>query len=152
MFLTKHGLLLLTIGLIVLCRMSTKKVKKPFPKWLQVGWLIALIATPIVLWILPADYFDEGQSMCPSVLLFDLECFGCGTTRAVQHFHHFEFGDALYFHSLSPLIYGFLLFLWISWTYHTAARLGVFGSTRAKQVEAKLANEANKSSKKSDLE
>jgi len=128
--------------------MSIKKVKKPFPKWLQKAWLAALLATPVVLWILPADQFDEGRSMCPSVLLFDLECYGCGTTRAIQHFHHFEFGDAMYFHSLSPLIYAFLVFLWGTWTYHTAARLGVFGQARAQQVEAKLENEANRKIRK----
>ncbi|MFK8057494.1 MAG: DUF2752 domain-containing protein [Saprospiraceae bacterium] len=127
--------------------MSTKKGQKPFPKWVQKAWLTALVAAPILLWILPADYFDEGQSICPSVLLFDTECFGCGTTRAVQHLHHFEFGDAIYFHSLSPLIYAFLLYLWGSWTYHTAARLGVFGSTRAERVEASLKEEATRSEK-----
>ena len=128
--------------------MSTKKVKKPFPKWVQKTWLAALVATPFVLWALPADHFDEGQSMCPSVLLFDTECFGCGSTRAVQHLHHFEFGDAIYFHSLSPLIYAFLVFLWGTWTYHTAARLGVFGSARAQRVETQLAEEANRTKKR----
>ena len=102
------------------------------------AWLGLLLAAPIVLWILPADYFDAGRSLCPSVLLFDLECFGCGSTRAVQHLHHGEFADALYFHRLAPLIYALLVVLWSLWTYRTATRLGLFGRARAERMEAKL--------------
>lgn len=117
---------------------------KAFPRWLLWAWLALLVAAPLVLWALPADYFDEGESMCPSVQLFDTECPGCGSTRAVQHLHHAELGDALYFHSLAPLIYGVLVVLWALWTYRTAARLGLLGARRAEAVEAKLRAEAER--------
>lgn len=123
---------------------ETNLQPKAFPRWLQISWLIALLAFPIILWVLPADHFDEGESMCPSVVFFDTECFGCGSTRAVQHLHHAEIADALYFHQLSPLIYAFLVFLWFTWTYHTAARLGLLGKARAQQVEIKLQEEAQR--------
>lgn len=117
---------------------------KPFPRWLLWLWLAALVAAPVALWALPADYFDEGESMCPSVQLFDTECWGCGSTRAVQHLHHAQLGDALYFHSLAPLIYLVLAGLWALWTYNTAARLGLFGAQRAAAVEGKLRAQAER--------
>ena len=123
---------------------STPSTPKPFPRWLQWAWLVALVAVPIVLWLLPADHFDEGESMCPSVQLFDTECPGCGSTRGVQHMHHAELGEALYYHQLAPLIYLFLVGLWLSWTYHTAARLGLLGAGRQASVEAKLRGEAER--------
>jgi len=113
---------------------------KAFPKWLLILWLVALLSVPLILWSLPADHFDEGQSMCPSVLLFDTECPGCGSTRAIQHLHHGELSDALYFHRLSPIIYIVLVGFWLLWTYQTTARLGLFGAARKEKVTTQLKN------------
>ena len=111
---------------------------KSFPRWVLWAWAVALLAFPVVLWLLPADHFDEGESMCPSVALFDTECPGCGSTRAVQHLHHGELAEALYFHQLSPLIYLFLVGLWGYWLYNTGGRLGWFGRARAERIEERL--------------
>ena len=115
---------------------------RPMPRAVSWAWLLALLAFPVVLWLLPADHFDEGQSMCPSVLLFDTECPGCGSTRAIQHLHHFDLAESLYFHSASPLIYAVLVGLWCLWTYRTAARLGLFGRERAVAMETQLRSSA----------
>lgn len=72
-----------------------------------------LAAAPLVLWILPSDFFDRGGvTVCLSVLIFDIECWGCGLTRAVMHLHHFEFSDAAYFNPLVFLVYPLLVLLW----------------------------------------
>ena len=73
---------------------------------------IGLIALPIILLVLPANYFDSGESMCLSVLLLDTTCLGCGITRAVQHFIHFEFKQALEFNRLVVIVLPLLVFLW----------------------------------------
>lgn len=78
-------------------------------------WLIALVLAPIVLWLLPADTFNEGPALCPSVLLLSLECFACGITRAVMHFHHFDFTEAIYYNLLVVVVYPFLVWLWQFW-------------------------------------
>ena len=79
-------------------------------------WVFLLAITPIILWILPGNFFDgDGPIVCPSRLFFDIECFGCGITRAVQHFHNFQFEDALYFNSLVVLVYPGLVFTWFLW-------------------------------------
>ena len=79
-------------------------------------WLAALLLCPIVLWLLPVEYFNsEGVLACPSRSLFDIECLGCGLTRAVMHFHHFEFQEAIYYHMGVVLFYPFLVWLWQKW-------------------------------------
>lgn len=70
---------------------------------------------PFVLWLMPASFFDEGQSLCLSVLLFKKECYGCGITRAVQHFIHFDFATAWKFNKLVVLVVPILFFVWLNW-------------------------------------
>jgi hypothetical protein len=85
-------------------------------KWERVRrmlFLFFLVATPIVLWLLPTDYFDNSTvELCPSKALFDIECWGCGITRAVMHFHHLEIGGAIYYNFLVVGVYPFLVWLW----------------------------------------
>ena len=72
-----------------------------------------LLALPFLGWLLPADYFDDANiTLCPSKLFFDWECLGCGITRAVMHFHNFDFGAAIYYNALVVGVYPFLLWLW----------------------------------------
>lgn len=76
-------------------------------------FLFFVVATPIVLWILPKDYFDNNTvELCPSKAFFNIECFGCGMTRAVMHFHHLDFGGAIYYNLLVVGVYPFLAWLW----------------------------------------
>ena len=56
--------------------------------------LVVLLIVPLVLLILPADFFDNGQSLCLSQLLLEKECPGCGLTRGLQHLGHFDFQTA----------------------------------------------------------
>lgn len=62
------------------------------------------LALPVFLLILPADWFDYGTSICPSRLLLDRDCPGCGLTRAVQHAIHFDFSAAWQFNKLIVVI------------------------------------------------
>lgn len=66
-------------------------------------FFLALIA--IVLIYLPANFFDSGQSICLSVLLFDKQCFGCGMTRAIQHLIHLDFEIAFQYNKLSFIVF-----------------------------------------------
>jgi len=68
---------------------------------------------PIILLILPSDYFNTGRSICISKTVFDVECFGCGMTRAVQHLIHFQFEEAWHFNKLSFIVTPLIIFLWI---------------------------------------
>jgi hypothetical protein len=91
-------------------------------EWL---WLSALLLAPFVLWLLPGDVFDNtGIDICPSKLFFDFECYGCGMTRAVMHFHHFQFDDGLYFNQGVLLVYPALMVVWFLWVRSSLNRLG----------------------------
>jgi hypothetical protein len=79
-----------------------KKVLTNKRKALGIGGLLAAVG--VTLLILPAGYFDEGQAMCISVLLLDMECYGCGMTRAIQHLLHFDFEAAYEFNKLSFIV------------------------------------------------
>src|SRR5881394_3155534 len=46
-----------------------------------------------------------GLPPCPSVLLFDRPCPGCGLTTSFTAFVHGDFGFAFHAHPLGPLMY-----------------------------------------------
>jgi hypothetical protein len=66
------------------------------------------------LFLLPADFFDTGQSYCLSILLFEANCYGCGMTRAIQHIIHFEFIEAYSFNKLSFIVFPLLTGIWFN--------------------------------------
>ena len=70
---------------------------------------LALLTT--VLLILPATFFDSGQSICVSMLLFNKECYGCGMTRAIQHLIHFDFKSAYDYNKLSFIVFPMFVYL-----------------------------------------
>ena len=86
-------------------------------KWVNLLWLFALALFPIILWLIPVDTFDDtGVDLCPSKLFFDLECWGCGMTRAVMYMHHFEWRTAIfYFNYGVVIVYPALVILWLIW-------------------------------------
>lgn len=95
-------------------------------KNLEWAWLMALLLVPVVLWVLPGDFFDEtGVEVCPSKLIFDIECLGCGMTRAVMHMHHLQFADAIYYNQGVVLVFPALVVIWCMWVYKSARRLGL---------------------------
>jgi hypothetical protein len=65
----------------------------------------------IVLIILPADFFDSGQSICLSVVFFNKQCYGCGMTRAIQHLIHLDFKNAYHFNKLAFIVFPLLVYL-----------------------------------------
>jgi hypothetical protein len=77
--------------------------------------IISLIG--LILLLLPASYFDEGQSMCISVLLFDKPCYACGMTRAVQHLIHFELNTAANYNKLAFIVVPLCIYMVVSEIY-----------------------------------
>ena len=97
-------------------------------------WFVLLLLSPIVLWILPADFFDNtGIDICPSKLLFGLECLGCGMTRAVMHIHHLEIEEALFYNYGVVIIFPFLVGTWFIWVKKAATRLGILKAAKQEQ-------------------
>ena len=90
-----------------------KKIDEILKKYFLLLVLAGMIVIPVVLIILPANHFDEGQSLCLSVILLHKTCPGCGITRAIQHMIHFDFVVAFNFNKLSIIIFPLLVYMWI---------------------------------------
>lgn len=75
--------------------------------------LLVWISIPFVLLILPANFFDSGESWCFSQVLLNEECPGCGITRGIQHAIHFNFKQAWEFNKLFVIVLPILVFIWI---------------------------------------
>jgi len=81
------------------------------------------ILVPVVLLILPAGFFDRGESICLSRTLFDLECYACGLTRATMHLIHLDITEAFYYNPLVFVVFPLLAFLWARWFWKDWNRL-----------------------------
>ena len=77
--------------------------------------LFILVALPIVLLVLPKDFFDHGPSLCLSQLLFHIECYGCGMTRACMHLIHLDFEEAFAYNMISLVVFPLLCVIWVQW-------------------------------------
>jgi hypothetical protein len=79
--------------------------------------LIFIFVAPICLLILPADFFDNGRSICISKLIFGFECYACGMTRGVMHLIHLEFEAAFAYNMLSFLVLPLMIIVWVQWFF-----------------------------------
>lgn len=100
-----------------------------FTKIAHYGWLGILFLAPIILWLIPSTTFDahsqDDFSICPSKFIFDFECLGCGMTRAVLHFHHFEFSEGVYYNTGVLVIYPALIALWFMLVFKSWKQLNI---------------------------
>ena len=83
-------------------------------------YFIGLLLTPVILLILPSNFFDEGQSICLSYFLFDTECYACGLTRAIQHLIHLDFSIGYEYNKLSIIVFPLLFIVYykkLMWIY-----------------------------------
>lgn len=72
-----------------------------------------LLLIPLVLLVLPADFFDTGRASCLSVIIFGKTCYGCGITRAVHHLIHLEFSEAYNFNKLVVIVFPLISYLYL---------------------------------------
>lgn len=78
--------------------------------------LLSFIAiTPVILLLLPANFFDNGTTICISKLFTENECYACGISRGIMHLIHFEFEDAYAYNMLSFIVFPLLGVIWVQW-------------------------------------
>lgn len=56
---------------------------------------------------------DDGPTVCPFALCTGMACPGCGMTRAVSQLIRGNFGQALIYHPLAPLVFAQVVGGWI---------------------------------------
>lgn len=76
------------------------------------------VGVPIILLLLPKDFFDDGPPLCPSMIFLGEECPGCGMTRACMYLIHFDFTEAYFYNALCFVVFPILAFAWarLFWT------------------------------------
>jgi hypothetical protein len=85
--------------------------------FLTISKLIFMLTAPVVLLILPADFFDHGRSICLSQLLLGMECPACGLTRGIMHLIHLDFENAFAYNMLSFIVLPLMILIWIQWFF-----------------------------------
>jgi len=73
--------------------------------------LVIYFSVPVILVLMPVTFFDHGQNMCISQLLFHQACPGCGMTRGIMHLVHGDFTGAAEYNKLSFVVLPVLLYL-----------------------------------------
>lgn len=81
-----------------------------------------IIIAPLVLFLLPINFFDAGKSICLSKTLAGIECYACGMTRAVMHMIHFDFKGAWEFNKLSFIVLPMLVPIWMKSIYNVRGK------------------------------
>lgn len=83
--------------------------------YLKITLLGFIVIAPMVLLLLPANFFDDGQSICLSQILLGKECFACGITRGIMHLIHLDFENAFAYNMLSFIVLPLLGIIWVQW-------------------------------------
>lgn len=96
--------------------------KATFKYWFTIAKLVFIVAVPVVLLILPATFFDKGESLCLSKLLLNMECYACGMTRACMHLIHLRFEEAYAYNMISFIVLPLLAVVWVQWFFKERRR------------------------------
>ena len=105
-----------------------------FRYYFTITKLIIIIAAPVLLLILPAHFFDSGESVCVSKLLLGTECPACGMTRACMHLIHFEFEEAFAYNMMSFIALPLAGVTWVKWGLKEYKILKIAGKNRVEAV------------------
>ncbi len=86
---------------------------------LQLVWFLLWVGvTGVALYLTPSSHghgthTQLGFAACPSVMIFDRPCPGCGLTTSFTNMVHLRFADAFRAHWLGPFMY--LIFTGSAW-------------------------------------
>lgn len=94
--------------------------------WFTITKLAIIVFLPVALLVLPKDFFDNGETVCLSKLLFNVECYGCGMTRACMHLIHFDFEEAYAYNAISFIAFPLLCVVWVQWFLKEYKRFKLF--------------------------
>ncbi len=81
----------------------------------KLSLVIFLGIVPVVLLILPKDFFDHGPTLCISKLFMKQDCYACGLSRGIMHLIHLDFENAFAYNMLSFIVFPLLGFIWVQW-------------------------------------
>jgi len=77
--------------------------------------ILLIIILGTVFYFMPIKYLGETYPICLFRLLFNKNCIGCGTTRAVWSIMHFKFFSAIEYNKLILITFPLLTGCIIRW-------------------------------------
>ena len=80
---------------------------------LKITKLLVTALIPVVLYAIPMESICNGNTICVFTNIFEVECWGCGITRAIFSALHFRFYDAWEYNPLFVVVLPLLLFFWM---------------------------------------
>lgn len=96
--------------------------------------IIFYLAFPVVLWLLPADFFDHGPELCLSQFLLHTKCYGCGVSRAMMHLLHGDIYGALAYNKLCLIVLPLLIMIWLQDLRKDVRYLRALKTTKAANI------------------
>ena len=83
-----------------------------------------ILLIPVLLYSIPEHLiFGNIHSLCLFKTFSGIECYGCGTTRAVFSVLHFRFSDAVHYNKGIVIVMPLLIYLWTKMLYVEIKRL-----------------------------
>lgn len=73
-------------------------------------WGVLLVLVNVFI-ILPTSVFESNNTICLIKNIFGVECFGCGTTRAISSLFHGNFINAYSFNKLIVITFPTLIYI-----------------------------------------
>jgi len=70
---------------------------------------LIIIILGILFYCIPKEYLGETYPICLYRIIFNKECIGCGTTRALWSIIHFKFHDAIEYNKLIVVTFPLLI-------------------------------------------
>lgn len=74
--------------------------------------LLALLLIPVALYLVPLENIYNGESLCLFKRCMNIECWGCGITRAFFSVLHGYFALAWEYNSLIIILFPLSAWLW----------------------------------------
>ena len=87
--------------------------------------LLLLLLLPLLLFSIPIEQFENAHSICLFKNLTGLECFACGSGRALLHLMHLHFEVAMQYNKISLLLLPLFAVLWLKELTHTLKLIGM---------------------------
>jgi hypothetical protein len=85
-----------------------------------------ILVLPILLYLVPLDWFNKQHTTCLFKNIFGIDCYGCGITRAVLSALHFNFEDAINYNIMVVIVLPLLIYIWIRITISLYNKTGCY--------------------------
>jgi len=79
--------------------------------------LFFIFLATVIFFSIPKQYLGYEFPLCVFKNIFNVECIGCGTTRAFWSILHLRFREALEYNKLSIITFPLVAYYIISWIF-----------------------------------